>query len=110
MLSEIRICPPVVYDSIRPVRLTCVPTAAYFIRRFEPMLPTITSPVWTPIPISTSGNPRSRLRAFTPSIASCIARAQATARSASVIEQSDSSSMTGVVTWRRISANAPTSA
>src|SRR5204863_61004 len=35
VLSEIRISPPVVYDSIRPVRLTALPTAAYFIRRVE---------------------------------------------------------------------------
>src|SRR5229473_2011501 len=46
--SEISSCPPTVKDSIRPARFTLEPTAAYFVRRNEPMLPTITRPVCTP--------------------------------------------------------------
>ena len=50
--SVMRTWPPVVNDSTRPARFTLDPTAAYFVRRSDPMLPTITRPVWIPMPIS----------------------------------------------------------
>src|SRR5262245_49045041 len=42
--SELSSWPPVAKDSMRPTRFTFVPTAAYFVRRGEPMFPTITGP------------------------------------------------------------------
>ena len=48
----ISICPPVVKDSARAARFTFDPTAPYFVRRSDPMFPTMTRPVWMPIPIS----------------------------------------------------------
>ena len=82
VLSETSNWPPVVYDSMRPAMFTLAPTAAYLVRRCEPILPTMTRPVCTPIPISSSGPPDARRLAFTPSMAHCIAIPQATARSA----------------------------
>ncbi|KAA0255086.1 MAG: hypothetical protein EDX89_07265 [Acidobacteria bacterium] len=70
-------------DSIRPERLTWLPTTPYLARVSEPMFPTTTSPVLSAIPISRGGRPSAALRSLTPSIASCISMAQATARRAS---------------------------
>ena len=42
---EMRIWPPTVLASMRPTRLTLDPTAPYFVRFCEPILPTTTSPL-----------------------------------------------------------------
>ena len=83
MASEIRTWPPTVNDSMRPAWLTALPTTPYFVRRSEPMLPTMTSPVWTAIPISSRGRPSDTFLRFSSWSASCIRTAHATARWAS---------------------------
>ena len=82
VLSDTSNWPPVVNDSMRPAMFTLAPTAAYFVRRAEPMLPTMTRPVCTPIPISSSGPAYACRRAFTSAMARCIAIPHATARAA----------------------------
>lgn len=71
-----------VKDSMRPAKFTLAPTSVYFVRRNEPMLPTITRPVCTPMPISSSTPPFVARRSFTSVIASCMASPHATAFSA----------------------------
>jgi hypothetical protein len=65
---------------MRLVMLTPLPTAAYLLRLAVPMLPTTTSASLRPMPISRSGSPAPRFRAYTRSMAFCISMAQATAR------------------------------
>src|SRR5271169_5447998 len=67
---------------MREVTLTCRPTTPYFIRSGEPIFPNTTWPVWTPIPISTSGRSSCLFCSLIEAIANCIATAQATARCA----------------------------
>ncbi len=74
--------PPVAYDSIRLATLTPLPITPNFARRADPMLPTMTTAVLSPIPISRRGNPVTRFRRFTPCMAVCISIAQVTAAAA----------------------------
>jgi hypothetical protein len=77
--SVISTWPPVVKDSTRPARFTVDPTAAYFVRRSDPMFPTITRPVCIPMPISSCTPSFAASRRLTSVMASCMLRAQATA-------------------------------
>lgn len=52
--TSIRTCPPTVYDSTLPVKLTSAPTAPYLVRFSDPIFPTTTRPVLTAMPISSS--------------------------------------------------------
>jgi hypothetical protein len=63
--------------------LTALPTTPYLVRRSEPMFPTITSPVWTAIPISSRGSASASFRRLSSASADCMSTAHATARRAS---------------------------
>ena len=81
--SEISTCPPTVKDSMRPAWFTALPTTPYLARRSEPMLPTMTSPVWIAMPISRRGRPSASFLRLSRWIAACISTAHRTARRAS---------------------------
>ena len=81
--SEMSTCPPTVKDSMRPAWFTALPTTPYFVRRSEPMLPTMTWPVWTATPISSRGSPSASFLRLSSWMAACISTAHWTARRAS---------------------------
>src|SRR5882724_5009578 len=67
---------------MRAATFTASPMAVYSRRRGGPMSPTITGPLWTPMPMRSDGSPRARRSAFSAASASCMASAQRTARAA----------------------------
>ena len=65
---------------MREAKFTSEPTTLYLVRLSEPMLPTTTEPVFTPMPMARRGMPSASFSALISSMAACIDRAQATAR------------------------------
>src|SRR5262249_12650181 len=66
----------------RAATLTASPIAVYSRRRGAPMSPTTTEPVWMPMPMRSGRWPRAARSVLSCASASCIARAQRTARAA----------------------------